>query len=84
MDYLDLARCEEALAEAVELGGATKAFYNLQQAYLKARVLHEPEDLGSLEETIPRQVREAFAPLWEMYRAAYKSRSGKKAPRLPK
>ena len=83
MDYLDLDRCEEALAEAVELGGATGEFYTLQLAYLKARAQHDPEEPGSLERTIPREVRDAFAPLWEMFRAVYKTNTGKMAPRLP-
>ena len=83
MDYLDLDRCEEALAEAVELGGATEEFYTLQLAYLKARSEHDPEEPGSLEQTIPREVRDAFAPLWEMYRTAHTTNTGKVAPKLP-
>ena len=83
MDYLDLERCEEVLAEAVELGGATEEFYKLQLAYLEARTHHDPEEPGSLERTIPREVRDAFAPLWEMYRTAHKTNTGKMAPKLP-
>ena len=47
------------------------------------RALHDPEEPESLERTIPREVRDAFVPLWEMYRTAHKTDTGKKAPRLP-
>ena len=83
MDYLDLAECQKNVAVVIELNGTTKEFYKAQSAYLKVRALHDSMARGSPERTIPRQLREAFAPIWKIYRTAYKQATGEDAPQLP-
>ena len=83
MDYLTLGELDREVSTEVSVHGATAEFAKLWKRYLEALNQHRPEKPTSFEATIPAEIRDAFTPVWNLYRKSYELTTGKSLPQLP-
>ena len=84
MDYLTLGELDKDVSSVAAMHGETPEFSDAWDHYKEVFNRHRAGKSPSVESTLPREVRDAFAPVWEMYRKSHEMTTGTQLPQLPK
>ena len=83
MDYQDLVEHEKEVATAVALHGGSAECHRMIFDYKKVRDRYLSNEPISLKAAVPKDVRDAFIPIWDMFRECYGEGDKDCPPELP-